>query len=189
MEEIIIIDNYDSFTYNLVHYFEGLSKKVIVFRNDAIDYSIVDKCSHLVLSPGPGLPKDAGDSLKLIAKYYKHKSMLGICLGHQCIGSYFGHHLSNLTQVLHGKQKTIQVNDHNCLYKNLPSKFNIGHYHSWIIKDKENSDLLVTARLDSGQIMSVRHKKYKIYGTQYHPESILTENGKFILMNWLKSTS
>ena len=189
MEEIIIIDNYDSFTYNLVHYFEGISKKVIVFRNDAVDYSIVDQCSHIVLSPGPGLPKNAGDSLKIIEKYYKQKSILGICLGHQCIGSYFGHQLSNLSQVLHGKQKPIQVNDHNCLYENLPSKFNIGHYHSWVINEKENSDLNVTARLNSGEIMSVRHKEHNVFGTQFHPESILTEYGKLILINWLKLSS
>lgn len=189
MEEIIIIDNYDSFTYNLVHYFEGISKKVIVFRNNEVDYSIVDQCSHIVLSPGTGLPENAGDSLKIIGKYYKQKSILGICLGHQCIGTYFGHPISNLTKVLHGKQRIIQVKDQNCLYKGLPSKFNIGHYHSWIINDSANSDLLVTARLKSGEIMSVRHKKYKIYGTQFHPESILSEHGKSILINWLKLTS
>jgi len=188
LEEIIIIDNYDSFTYNLVHYFEGLSKKVVVFRNNEIDYQRVDQCSHLVLSPGPGLPQDAGDSINIIAKYYKEKSILGICLGHQCIGSFFGHKLNNLNKVLHGKQKTIEVLNHKCLYKGLPAKFKIGHYHSWVIKEKENSDLLITAKLETGEIMSVKHKNYNIFGTQFHPESILTEHGKSILINWLESS-
>ena len=185
MEEIIVIDNYDSFTYNLVHYLEGLDKKVTVFRNDAIDYTKVENIHKIVISPGPGLPKDAGESLSIISNFYKKKSILGICLGHQCIGSFFGHSISNLESVLHGKQGTVNVINDQCLYRGLPQKFNIGHYHSWIVDDKKRSDLIVTARLNSGEIMSIKHKDLPIYGTQFHPESILTDYGKAIIENWL----
>ena len=186
MKELVIIDNYDSFTYNLVHYLQGLGCNVSVLRNDEIDYSLVDKCSHIVLSPGPGLPENSGGTMELIQKYYKEKSILGICLGQQCLGVFFGHPLSNLENVLHGKQSKVIVKDDNCLFKNLPKKFNIGHYHSWIIKENKESKLIVTSRLKTGGIMSIRHENLPIYGTQFHPESILTEHGKSILGNWLK---
>ena len=185
MKELIIIDNYDSFTYNLVHYFQGLSQNVTVFRNDQVDYNSIDKCSHIVLSPGPGLPKNSGDTMKIINQYYKQKSILGICLGQQCIGSFFGHSISNLEKVLHGKQSKVIIHDNNYLFKGLPNSFSIGHYHSWVIDDKKDSDLMVTSRLDTGEIMSVRHNSLPIFGTQFHPESILTEHGKAILTNWL----
>ena len=185
VKELAIIDNYDSFTYNLVHYFDALDCNVTVYRNDEINFNRINEFPRIVLSPGPGLPSDSGDTMKVIQRFYKQKSILGICLGMQCLGTFFGHRLENLNDVLHGKQSKVIVSDNSCIFKNLPKSFNVGHYHSWIIEKKVNSSLIATSRLSSGEIMSVRHKDLSIYGTQFHPESILTDHGKAILNNWL----
>lgn len=188
MERILILDNYDSFTYNLVHYIEANSNyKVDVFRNDEISLADVNNYKTIVLSPGPGLPKDAGILKQVIEQYAATKKILGVCLGMQAIGEVFGGTLTNLNTVFHGVATPIKVTDtSDLLYKSLPSSFNIGRYHSWVI-DTQNfpKELIITALDENNQIMSVKHKKYNLYGVQFHPESILTEHGKTIIKNFL----
>ena len=188
MEKILILDNYDSFTYNLVHYVEeNLNYEVDVFRNDQISLEAVDQYNTIILSPGPGLPEDAGILKELIRKYAGTKKILGVCLGMQAITEVFGGSLLNLETVFHGIETPIHVkNQKDLLYKNLPDTFNVGRYHSWVA-NSENipNELNVTAIDDEGQIMSITHSNHKVYGVQYHPESILTEFGKEIINNFL----
>ena len=186
MKNIVIIDNYDSFTYNLVHYISPIVDNLIVMRNDQINHVILSKSSHILLSPGPGLPSDSNDLLSVIDNYHQSHNIMGICLGHQAIGFYFGFELKNLSKVRHGVSSKVNIHNHSIIYKNLPKSFLIGHYHSWVIKNL-NDNFVVTATDNEGEIMSFRHKKYSLYGLQFHPESILTENGRSILKNWIKS--
>ena len=187
MKNILVIDNYDSFTYNLVHYLEDLNCKVSVLRNDEFDIEEVAKFDKILLSPGPGLPSDAGLLKEVIQKYAASKSILGVCLGQQAIGEVFGGKLTNLEKVYHGVSSKIQitVNDET-LFKDLENEIEVGRYHSWVIS-KENfpDDLEITSIDENGEIMSIRHKFYDVKGVQYHPESILTPNGKKILQNWI----
>lgn len=186
MSKLIIIDNYDSFTYNLVHYLEPYCNEVLVFRNDNISYDQITNKHKILLSPGPGLPNDNKELLKVIEKYYRTNYMLGICLGFQAIGQYFGASLFNLEKVRHGIQTNLQVLNHENLFKDLPSNFLIGHYHSWIIKNIP--DILKVSAVDyENNAMAFKHKDLNIYGIQFHPESILTENGQQILKNWINS--
>ena len=188
MEKILILDNYDSFTYNLVHYVEeNLNYEVDVFRNDQISLGAVNQYNTIILSPGPGLPEDAGILKELIHKYASSKKILGVCLGMQAITEVFGGSLLNLDTVFHGIETPIHVkNQKDPLYKNLPETFNVGRYHSWVANPEKVPNLLnVTAIDDEGQIMSITHSKYKVYGVQYHPESILTDFGKQIITNFL----
>ena len=184
MIKLAIIDNYDSFTYNLVHYLEPIVDKVYVFRNDEIDWGILNSATHILLSPGPGLPQEANDLMKVIDQCHNSHSILGVCLGHQAMALYFGMELSNMNEVKHGVFSNIQVLNSDCLFNNLPEKFNIGHYHSWEVVDVK-SPLIPTSLNDEGILMSFRHNKLKLFGIQFHPESILTENGEKILQNWL----
>ena len=189
MEKILILDNYDSFTYNLVHYVkENPNFEVDVFRNDKITLDEVDKYNTIILSPGPGLPNDAGILKELIQKYASSKKILGVCLGMQAIGEVFGGTLVNLQKVFHGVATPIEVTEKkDLLYKGLPSKFNVGRYHSWVITNENfPKELNITSKEENGQIMSLKHKDYKLYGVQYHPESILTEHGKQMITNFLK---
>ena len=186
MKKVIVIDNYDSFTFNIVHYLEALGAQVKVCRNDKIDWALVNDTKHILLSPGPGLPDKAGDLIKLINEYHSSKSILGICLGHQALAQYLGHKVINMNKVLHGKSSILHVKDSRCLFKELPSTFKVGHYHSWIVEKNQESGLIITADNDKGQIMAFRHKQYNLYGVQFHPESILSEHGQTILLNWLK---
>ncbi len=189
-DKILVLDNYDSFTYNLVHYVEELTNnKVDVFRNDEISLKEVNNYDTIILSPGPGLPKDAGIMEDLIKQYASTKKILGVCLGMQAIGEVFGGKLLNLDNVFHGVATPITITDtSDILYKDLPKVFDVGRYHSWVI-DKENfpNDLNITAKEENGQIMSVTHNNYRVYGVQYHPESILTENGKQLIANFLNN--
>lgn len=188
MEKVLVLDNYDSFTYNLVHYIEAiLGDDVAVFRNNEITIAQVADYSTIILSPGPGLPKDAGILLELIKEYAPTKKILGVCLGMQAIAEAFGGGLENLNQVFHGIATKINVLDKNDkLFLNLPSQFNVGRYHSWVVsKNQFPSSLIITSVDDDNQIMSVRHKNYNVYGVQFHPESILSEHGKKILTNFL----
>ncbi len=188
MEKILILDNYDSFTYNIVHYVEENSNFIVdVFRNDKISLAEVNKYDKIILSPGPGLPEEAGILKDIIKKYATSKKILGICLGMQAIGEVFGGELQNLNQVYHGVATPINIIEKkDVLYQNIPTDFKAGRYHSWVIK-KESlpKELQLTATDKNNQIMSITHKKYAIYGVQYHPESILTENGKQIITNFL----
>lgn len=189
MEKILIIDNYDSFTYNLAHYVnEKTNYKAEVFRNDKISLAEVDKYETIILSPGPGLPKDAGIMNDVIKKYAKTKKILGVCLGMQAIGEVFGAELKNMEDVFHGVASPIKIIENkDLLYQNLPNSFSVGRYHSWVInKDKIPKELKVTAITNQDEIMSITHQNYQVYGVQYHPESILTEYGKEIIHNFLK---
>lgn len=188
MKKIIIIDNYDSFTYNLVHFLEDLNAEVTVFRNDEFELNELEKFDKILLSPGPGIPEEAGLLLDVIKKYASTKSILGICLGQQAIGEVFGGSLINLEKVYHGVASKVKITKEDSLFNNLPTEFEVGRYHSWVINpDDFPEDLEITSVDENGEIMSIRHKTLDVKGVQYHPESILTPNGKKILENWLES--
>ena len=187
MKNIVLIDNYDSFTYNLVHYLEDLNCKVTVLRNDEFELEELEKFDKILLSPGPGIPDEAGLLKEVIKKYATTKSILGVCLGQQAIGEVFGGSLTNLEKVHHGVASQIQILvDNETLFKGLENEIEVGRYHSWVIsKDDFPEDLEITSIDKNGEIMSIRHKKYDVKGVQFHPESVLTPNGKQILENWV----
>jgi len=188
MEKVLILDNYDSFTYNLVHYVEAnLNYEVDVFRNDEISLDDVGNYETIILSPGPGLPKDAGILKEVIEKYASSKKILGVCLGMQAIGEVYGGELINLDNVFHGIATPLTVTDtSDLLYKGLPSSFDIGRYHSWVVSNENfPKELTITSVEENGQIMSLKHKEHNLYGVQFHPESILTEYGKEMITNFL----
>jgi len=188
MKKIIIIDNYDSFTYNLVHYLEELNAEVTVYRNDEFELDELEKFDKILLSPGPGIPEEAGLLLDVIKKYATTKSILGICLGQQAIGEVFGGSLINLEKVYHGVSSKVKLQKEDSLFNDLPTEFEVGRYHSWVINpDDFPEDLEITSVDENGEIMSIRHKTLDVKGVQYHPESILTPHGKKILENWLES--
>lgn len=187
--KVFIIDNYDSFTFNLVHIIEDiLDQDVVVKRNDCFSLDELEDYSHIVLSPGPGLPSEAGLMPEAVRKYGPSKKILGVCLGHQCIGEVYGAELENLSKVVHGKGvETIITQKDEPIYSGLPDKIITGRYHSWVVSNKNlPSCLEVTSEDDQGFIMSLRHKEYEVVGVQYHPESVLTPHGRTILENWLK---
>ena len=189
---ILVFDNYDSFTYNLVHLVEKITHtRVEVFRNDQIPLEKVNDFDKIILSPGPGVPAEAGMLLPLIREYAPTKSILGVCLGHQAIGEAFGGRLTNLTTVYHGVATPIKVikrqqhTIHN-LFNGLPEEIEVGRYHSWIVSDEDfPSELEVTAVDRNGYIMALQHKTYDVQAVQFHPESVLTPNGEEMLRNWL----
>ena len=187
--KILVLDNYDSFTYNLVQYIRELGfQDVEVHRNDAISIDAVAEYDAIVLSPGPGLPADAGIMPELIRRYAPSKPIFGVCLGQQAIGEAFGGRLENLSQVFHGVDTPIQVlTADEPLFRGLPQVFRAGRYHSWVVK-KENfpDELEVTAEDESGAIMALRHKHYNVRGVQFHPESIMTEHGRQMLANFFR---
>ncbi len=184
---ILVFDNYDSFTYNLVHLVKTLTDaKVDVFRNDEIPLEKVKEYDKIILSPGPGIPSEAGLLLPLITEYANSKSILGVCLGHQAIGEAFGGKLINLDRVFHGISTPCSIDNEAALFKNLPANIEVGRYHSWIVADKSfPSDLEVTARDENGYIMAMQHKNYDVQGVQFHPESVLTPDGNRIMSNWI----
>src|SRR3984885_14585569 len=186
--KILVFDNYDSFTYNLVHLVEKiLHQKVEVFRNDRIPLEKVKDYDKIILSPGPGVPSEAGLLLPLIKEYAPTKSILGVCLGHQAIGEAFGGKLTNLSTVYHGEETPVQITNSKApLFRGLENTIEVGRYHSWIIADEGfPEELEVTAREEHGYIMALQHKKYDVQGVQFHPESVLTPDGEKILQNWL----
>jgi anthranilate synthase component 2 len=186
--KILVIDNYDSFTYNLVQYIWEITGELPdVVRNDAISLAAVDDWNVIILSPGPGLPADAGIMPELLQTYFTKKPILGVCLGHQAIGEAFGAELTNLSKVYHGVSSVISSLDKNePLFKDLPNRFEVGRYHSWVVKKDSLPDVLMTLSLDEeGQIMAMKHKFYPVYGVQFHPESIMTPYGKKMIENFL----
>jgi anthranilate synthase component 2 len=188
MKKVIIIDNYDSFTYNLVHYLEDLNADVTVYRNDEFELNELEKFDKILLSPGPGIPEEAGLLLDVIKKYASTKSILGVCLGQQAIGEVFGGSLINLEKVYHGVSSKVKITKEDSLFTNLPIEFEVGRYHSWVINPDDFPEALeITSVDENGEIMSIRHKTFDVKGVQYHPESILTPHGKKILENWLES--
>jgi anthranilate synthase component 2 len=188
MKKILVIDNYDSFTYNLVHYLEDLDCEVTVYRNDEFDIDEIAIFDKILLSPGPGIPDEAGLLKAVIQKYASTKSIFGVCLGQQAIGEVFGGTLSNLDKVYHGVASMVKTSvDDELLFEGLGNEFEVGRYHSWVV-DTDLPDVLEATSFDeNGQVMSLRHKTYDVRGVQFHPESVLTPNGKKILENWVKS--
>ena len=188
MSKILVFDNYDSFTYNLVHYITNITQYDIdVFYNDKIKLEQIATYDKILLSPGPGLPSEAGILKKLIEKYAATKSIFGVCLGLQAITEVFGGSLQNLEKVYHGVASDIYVTEKNeLLFQNIPSTFKAGRYHSWIANKKTLPNCLeITAEDENGQIMALRHQNYDLRGVQFHPESILTEHGQDMIYNWL----
>ena len=184
--KVLVIDNYDSFTFNLVHYLDDLGAEVTVFRNDEFELEEVEPFEKILLSPGPGIPDEAGLLKPLIRKFASTKSILGICLGQQAIAEVFGGSLYNLHKVHHGVAAEITILTDDILFADLPRKINVGRYHSWTVSKDLPEILEVTSVDENGEIMSLRHKIYNITAVQFHPESILTPHGKTILGNWLK---
>ena len=187
--KILVFDNYDSFTYNLVQLVEKIThEKVAVFRNDKISLDEVNDFDKIILSPGPGIPEEAGLLLPLIKTYAPTKSILGVCLGHQAIGQAFGATLKNLTTVFHGVATKVQSEMAGIpLFEGLGDSFVVGRYHSWIVNESGfPEELEITARDEHGYIMALQHKTYDVRGVQFHPESVLTPCGEKILFNWLK---
>ncbi|TCO10426.1 anthranilate synthase component II [Natronoflexus pectinivorans] len=188
--KILVLDNYDSFTYNLVHYLEELTDAPVdVFRNDQITIEEAAKYDKIVLSPGPGIPDEAGILKPLIKALGSTHSIFGVCLGCQAIAEVFGGSILNLSKVYHGIATPVMVTDkEEILYKGLPDTFPAGRYHSWVVrKDDLPNDLTITSVDEEGQIMGLRHKTHDVRGVQFHPESILTEHGKAMIKNWLLS--
>lgn len=183
---IVIIDNYDSFTYNLSHQLKALGAQVDVVRNDAFQMSRLEPYDKIVLSPGPGIPEEAGLLNDVIRRYAGRKPILGVCLGHQAIAEVFGGRLENLRTVYHGVQTPTHIINHDYLFEHLPETFETGRYHSWVVSRSGLPDSLeVTAISDDGHIMALLHRTYDVRGIQFHPESILTPEGARILQNWL----
>jgi anthranilate synthase component 2 len=186
--KILMIDNYDSFTYNLVHMletFDGVS--VVVKRNDQLTLDDVVPFEKIVLSPGPGIPSEAGLMPEIVKAFAETKSILGVCLGHQCIGESLGGRLLNIEAPIHGKATPIEIVDPSePLFRGLPRRFSVGRYHSWVVRNEGlPDDIKVTAVDDAGSIMALRHTRLDICGVQFHPESILTEHGRTMLENWI----
>ena len=187
MNKVFVIDNYDSFTYNLVHYLKEFEVEVKVCRNDEFEYNDLINYNKILLSPGPGIPDEAGKLKDVIKKYADSKSILGVCLGHQAIGEVFGGKIKNLTNVYHGISSKIRIVENDSLLNNLPNEIEVGRYHSWVIDKPLPKDLIATAFDSNKQIMAIKHREFDIKGVQFHPESILTPHGKQIINNWLKS--
>lgn len=189
MKKLLVIDNYDSFTYNLVHLIEKVSDMTFdVVRNDKISLKEVDAYDNILFSPGPGLPKDAGIMPQIIKKYSDSRSIFGVCLGMQAIGEAFNSKLKNLDTVYHGIATPIEIIDSDPIFDGCPKHFNVGRYHSWVVDPIDlSSDLVVTAIDDEKNIMALRHKDLNVRGVQFHPESILSEQGENIIRNWLKA--
>jgi anthranilate synthase component II len=185
--KILVFDNYDSFTYNLVHLVEKITnQKVTVVRNDQITLEEVAEYDKIILSPGPGIPSEAGLLLPLIKQYAASKSILGVCLGHQAIGEAFGATLENLTTVYHGVATPIKIDNTNYLFNGLEDSVEVGRYHSWVIASKDLPNVLkVTATDENGLIMAIEHTVYDVCGVQFHPESVLTPSGETVIKNWL----
>jgi anthranilate synthase component II len=187
--KILVIDNYDSFTYNLVHYMEKVTNdKVEVYRNNEITLQDVNQFDKILLSPGPGVPSEAGILIELIKTYASSKNIFGICLGQQAIVQALGGSLINLDEVYHGISTPIEIIKDDLLFANIPREINVGRYHSWVVNREDlPSDIEITAVDLQGQIMAISHRKYNIKAVQFHPESILTEYGLEMIRNWVNS--
>ena len=182
----VIIDNYDSFTYNLSHLVKETGAEVTVLRNDQFDLEALQTFDKIILSPGPGIPSEAGLLLDVIRRYAGQKPILGVCLGEQAIGEAFGARLVNLSEVFHGVQTPVYIREEDILFEGLPQEILVGRYHSWVVDSEGLPDCLeVTAISAEGQIMALRHKELDVHGIQFHPESVLTPDGKKMIENFL----
>ena len=185
---IIIIDNYDSFTYNLAHYVKSHNFNVDVFRASKLVVNDLSRYDKIIFSPGPGLPNEHPILEEIIDRFYKKKSILGVCLGHQAIATYFNADVFNLSCVKHGISSTVYHMNNCSLFNNIPNYFKVGHYHSWAISNESIPDCLeITSTNTDGLIMSIKHKEFDVKGVQFHPESILTQHGMSLIRNWLIS--
>ena len=185
--KIAIIDNYDSFTFNLAHLLRELKAEVTVLRNDQFSLDEIEAYDRIILSPGPGIPSEAGLLLDVIRTYAARKPILGVCLGHQAIGEAFGGKLENLSDVFHGVATPCHLTSDDPLFSGISRDFTIGRYHSWVVSREGLPDCLeVTAVSDEGQIMALRHRELNVRGIQFHPESVLTPDGKKMLQNWMQ---
>lgn len=183
--KVLLIDNYDSFTYNLVQLLQEAGAEVSVVKTDTFNHDMGENYSHILLSPGPGLPKDAPRMFDLLERYSGRRSFLGVCLGHQAIIEFFGGKLYHTSTILHGHQNQATICHHNPLFSGLPDKIEIGHYHSWVAAEPLPHEIEVTMRDDNNHIMAIQHKKLPLFGVQFHPESVMTPSGKTIIENWL----
>ncbi|MDX2359988.1 MAG: aminodeoxychorismate/anthranilate synthase component II [Crocinitomicaceae bacterium] len=184
--KIAVIDNYDSFVYNLVRYVEeSIEGSVEVYRNDHIDFEALKTVDAILLSPGPGLPSEAGDLLRVIEEYHLNKPMLGVCLGHQAITEYFGGTLIQNATPLHGKASEIQHSNSSPLFEGIEKRFSVGRYHSWSVSKELPENLYPIAATDDGEVMAIAHKNLNVFGVQFHPESILTPKGRTMIENWI----
>lgn len=186
MKDIFVIDNYDSFTYNLVHLLEAIDCNVTVRRNDQFELDEISPFEKVLISPGPGIPDQAGKTKEVIKKFSDSKSILGVCLGHQAIAEVFGGSLKQLEQVYHGvSSKAFIVDKEEILFKNLSDKIEVGRYHSWTVDTKLPQELKITAVDEHNHVMALKHINLDVKGIQFHPESILTQQGKEIIKNWV----
>lgn len=184
--KVVIIDNYDSFTYNLSHLVKELGAEVTVLRNDQFEMTDLEPYSKIILSPGPGIPSEAGLLIDVIRTYAGKKPILGVCLGHQAIGEVFGAKLENLSEVFHGVATPCHIIADDPIFSGIPHDITIGRYHSWVVSREDFPDCLeITAISEQGQIMALRHRELNVRGIQFHPESILTPDGKKMLQNWM----
>lgn len=185
---IALIDNYDSFVYNLHRYIKESGQEVVLMRNDAVDYELLEKCDGIVLSPGPGLPTEAGELMKVIQRFVHSKSILGVCLGHQALAEFFGGKLRQLEAPIHGKSSVAYLNGDSKLHEGLPAEIEVGRYHSWCVDESSlPQEILLSGKLEGGELMSMEHQSLPIFGLQYHPESILTPQGRTLISNWIKT--
>lgn len=185
--KIYVVDNYDSFVYNIVYLLKELGiSDLKIEKNDRIDFDEVATYDKVVLSPGPGIPGEAGKMMAVIDRFHRSHALLGICLGHQAIGEYFGWSLQQLVEPLHGVTSSLDICHRADLFYGVPDDITIGHYHSWVVKPTDRSVLEVLATDPDKQVMALKHKQYPVFGLQFHPESVLTTYGKNILNNWLQ---
>ncbi len=188
--KVVLIDNYDSFTYNLYHLLRELKVDVTVYRNDQFDLKDLASFDKIMLSPGPGIPTEAGLLMQVIKEYAGKKPILGICLGEQAIGESFGGTLVNLSDVFHGVQTPAHIVADDYVFEGLPKDIQVGRYHSWVVDAASMPEcLVITATSDEGQVMALRHKELDIHGIQFHPESVLTPDGKKMIQNWVEHTN
>lgn len=186
--KIAVIDNFDSFVYNLIRYLREIPNvELLIQRNNVVDFTAIDTCDAILLSPGPGIPTEAGSLMEVIERYHKTKSILGICLGHQAIGEYFGGELVQSKDPLHGKSSTISIVGNSKLFEQLPSSITVGRYHSWLISSTIPEELEITCSTENNETMGIKHRTFNIEGIQFHPESILTPNGRKMIQNWVKT--
>lgn len=184
--KIAVIDNFDSFVYNLIRYLKDLNCEVNVMRNNEIKKDILRAADGILLSPGPGIPSEAGELMTVINEFHQSKPILGVCLGHQALGEFFGANLIKSQVPIHGESRLIQIKENKHLFQDLENELNVGRYHSWIVKLSDENPLIPTAIDEKGEIMALRHKTLPLHGVQFHPESILTPSGRKMMENWVK---
>ncbi len=186
--KVFVLDNYDSFTFNLVHYLEPVCAQLTVQQNDAVNLDDIENYDAILLSPGPGLPKEAGKLPEVIERFHAQKPILGVCLGLQALVEFYGGKIANMETVKHGKQSICHIENHQGIFQDLPDKIQVGRYHSWAAKPEDLPNCLnLTAQSEDGYVMGLKHNKLPIEAVQFHPESIMTEHGKTMIKNWVKS--